>query len=94
MADTASAACALQPGNLAMTWMIFAAFIWDADEPCSEKTAQTPDLSWCTWPDCLPCSEVEHEVLLIPVSGRVVGVGCDGEEQNEEKVARTARSVE
>ena len=32
-------------------------------------------------------------VLLIPVSGRVVGAVCDGEEQNEEKVSGTPRSV-
>ena len=37
LADTASAACPSQPGNLAMTSMIFAAVIWDADEPCSVK---------------------------------------------------------
>ena len=38
-ADTASAACPSLPGNLAITSMIFAAVIWDADEPCSVKTA-------------------------------------------------------
>ena len=32
--------------------------------------------------------------LLIPVSGRVVGVVCGGDEQNEEEVSGTPRSVE
>ena len=49
LADTASAAYASQPGDLAMTSMIFAAFIWDAEEPCSVKTAKAPELSWSTW---------------------------------------------
>ena len=39
LADTASAACPSQPGNLATTSMIFGAVIWDADEPCSVSTA-------------------------------------------------------
>ena len=39
MGRTASAACPSQPGNLAVTSIIFAAVIWDADEPCSVKTA-------------------------------------------------------
>ena len=34
-ADTASAACPSQPGNLSITSIIFASVIWDADEPCS-----------------------------------------------------------
>ena len=39
-ADSASAACPSQPGNLALTSIIFfAAVIWDADEPCSVNTA-------------------------------------------------------
>ena len=38
-ADTASAACPSQSGNLAMTSTAFAAVIWDADDPCSVKTA-------------------------------------------------------
>ena len=32
-------------------------------------------------------------VLLIPVSGRVVGVVCGGGEQNDEEVSGTPRSV-
>ena len=39
--ETASAACPLPPGNLAMTSMIFAAVNCDAEEPCSVKTAYT-----------------------------------------------------
>ena len=38
-ADTASAACPAQPGNLEMISMTFAAVICDADEPCSVSTA-------------------------------------------------------
>ena len=38
-ADTASAACPSQPGNLAMTSTTFAAVIWDGDEPCSAYAA-------------------------------------------------------
>ena len=41
------------------------------------------------WPDCLPSSKVAQGVLLIPVSGRVVGVVCEGEEMSEEKVPGT-----
>ena len=36
-ADTASAACPSQSGNLAKTSITFSAVIWDADEPCSVK---------------------------------------------------------
>ena len=42
-------------------------------------------------PDRLPSSEIAQGVLLIPVSGRVVGVVCGGEEQNEEKVSGTPK---
>ena len=45
-ADTASAACPSQSGNLAITVITFAAVIWDADEPCSAKTAQAPSWSF------------------------------------------------
>ena len=38
-ADTASAACPSQPGNLEMISMTFAAVICDADDPCSVNTA-------------------------------------------------------
>ena len=38
-ADTASAACPSQPGNLEMISMILAAVIWDAEDPCSVNTA-------------------------------------------------------
>ena len=38
-ADTASAACPAQPGNLDMISMILAAVIRDADDPCSVNTA-------------------------------------------------------
>ena len=38
-ADTASAACPSQPGNLEMISMILAAVIWDANDPCSVNTA-------------------------------------------------------
>ena len=39
LADTASAACPSQPGNLEIISMTFAAVICDADEPCSMNTA-------------------------------------------------------
>ena len=38
-ADTASAACPSQPGNLEMISMILAAVTWDAEDPCSVNTA-------------------------------------------------------
>ena len=38
-ADTASAACPSQPGNLEMISVTFAAVICDADDPCSVNTA-------------------------------------------------------
>ena len=38
-ADTASAACPAQSGSLATPSTTYAAVIWDADEPCSVKTA-------------------------------------------------------
>ena len=38
-ADTASAACPSQPGNLEMISMTFAAVICDAGDPCSVNTA-------------------------------------------------------
>ena len=38
-ADTASAACPSQSGNLEMISMTFAAVICDADDPCSVITA-------------------------------------------------------
>ena len=37
-ADTASAACPAQPGNLERISMTFAAVICDADDPCSVNT--------------------------------------------------------
>ena len=49
-ADTASAACPSQPGTLAITSIILAAVICDADEPCSVKTAQAPDSSFTMSP--------------------------------------------
>ena len=48
--DTASAACPSQSGNLAITSISFAAVIWDADEPCSEKTAWAPESSFTMSP--------------------------------------------
>ena len=43
-ADTASGACPAHPGSLAIiTSTTFTAVIWDADEPCSVKTAHTPE---------------------------------------------------
>ena len=56
LADTASAACPSQPGNLAMTSMIFAAVIWDADEPCSVKLRRLQS--------CLLQCPPEHVVRL------------------------------
>ena len=38
-ADTASAACPAQPGNLEMISMTFAAVMCDADDLCSVNTA-------------------------------------------------------
>ena len=38
-ADTASAACPAQPGNLEMISMTFAGVICDAEDPCSVNTA-------------------------------------------------------
>ena len=49
-ADTASAACSSQAGNLATTSIIFAAVIWEADEPCSVKTAQASESSFTMSP--------------------------------------------
>ena len=49
-ADTASAAGPPQPDNLAITSMIFAAVICDADEPCSVKTALAPEPSFAMSP--------------------------------------------
>ena len=48
--DTASAACPSQPGNLEMISMIFAAVIWEAEDPCSVNTAQDPELSFTRSP--------------------------------------------
>ena len=45
-ADTASAACPSQPGNLEMISMILAAVIWDAEDPCSVNTAYDPESSF------------------------------------------------
>ena len=56
-----SAACPSQLGNLAITSVIFAAVIWDADEPCSAETAWAPESSFTMSPQ-------EHDsafVLLI-----------------------------
>ena len=39
LADTASAACPVQPGSLGMISMTFAAVICDVDDPCSVNTA-------------------------------------------------------
>ena len=44
-ADTASAACPSQPGNLEMISMILPAVIWDAEDACSVNTAQDPESS-------------------------------------------------
>ena len=38
-ADTASAACPAQAGNLEIISMIFAAVVWEAEDPCSVNTA-------------------------------------------------------
>ena len=38
-------------------------------------------------------SEVAQGILLIPVSGHTLGVVCDDEEQNDETVSATPRSV-
>ena len=51
--DTTSAACPSQSGNLAITSIIFAV-IWDADEPCSVKTAWAPESSFTTFPRSTP----------------------------------------
>ena len=50
-AEAASAACPSQPRSLATTSITFAALVWDADEPCSVKTAQAPESS-CTMSPC------------------------------------------
>ena len=39
-ADTASAVCPSQPGNLELISMTFAADICDADDPCSVNTSE------------------------------------------------------
>ena len=44
--DIASALCPSQPGNLAITSIIFAAVGWDADEPCSVNIASAPESSF------------------------------------------------
>ena len=41
----------------------------------------------------LPAKWHREYLLLIPFSGREVGVVCKGEEQNDEKVSGTPRSV-
>ena len=43
-------ACPSQAGNLAITSLIFTAVIWDADEPCVEKTAWAPESSFYNVP--------------------------------------------
>ena len=71
-----------------------------------DRRVLTADVDASTWahhlcdevvqPDsqtCLPSSQVAQGVLLIPVSGREVGVVCGGEEPNDEKVSGTPRSV-
>ena len=49
-ADTASAACPAESGNLAVTSITFAAVICDADEPCSVNTAYEPESSFTVSP--------------------------------------------
>ena len=49
-ADAASAGCPSQSGTLAITSITFAAVIWDADEPCSVKTAKAPESSFTMSP--------------------------------------------
>ena len=49
-ADIASAACPSQSGHLAMTSITSAAVIWDADEPCSVKTALALESSFTKSP--------------------------------------------
>ena len=44
-ADNANAACLSQSGNFAITFMIFAAVICEADDPCSANTACAPESS-------------------------------------------------
>ena len=50
LADTASAACPSQPGNLEMISMILTAVIWDAEDLCSMNTAKDPESSFTTSP--------------------------------------------
>ena len=45
-ADTASAACPAQPGNLAITSITFSAVICEADDPCSVNTAYATESSF------------------------------------------------
>ena len=58
-AGTASAACPPQPGNLAITSITFAA-IWNADEPCSVKTAWAPEPSFT-----MPLPEHDSASILL-----------------------------
>ena len=49
-ADTVSAACPAQPGNLEMISMTSAAVICDADDPSSVNTAEDPESSFTISP--------------------------------------------
>ena len=49
-ADTASAACPAHRGSPDFMSMIFAAVIWDADDPCSVHTAYDPQSSFTMSP--------------------------------------------
>ena len=49
-ADTVSAACPSQPGNLEMISLTFAAVICGADDPCSVITAKDPESSFTMSP--------------------------------------------
>ena len=65
-ADTAWAACPVQPRSLEVISMTFAAVILDADDPCSVNTAQDPESSFTISPWQLdPCilgalSPIQH----------------------------------
>ena len=61
--DIASAGCPSQPGNLAITSIIFAAVVWDADEPCSVNIASAPESSFLFVSLCF-----QNSSLLLPIS--------------------------
>ena len=85
-ADTASAACPVQSGSLAMTSITFAAVICEADDPCVRGVHSARG------PNSNPPGGVAQEGFLIPVIGSGVGVDGGGVEHMEGNGSGTSRS--